>query len=297
MRRRRTPRSEDEVREKLIPAPPADPFEAVNGSPNGHAAAPPLEELRGAHVMRGETLTDELRGAHVMKGDPLLLVEYRALHAIKTDPFATPELIPSTPETAPVVSGAPKPVVRTPDRKAAGALTRKARPTKRQGAHSTASRRWGLVPVAGAAGALAVGLGGGGAFAFIFSSGSGSGQTTTGSPLTIAVTARTGTADLLPGLAGAAYFVLHNTNSFRATFDQVAPGAAVVSNNTRLCASSYVSIARALPYRFSPAVTVSPGGTSGIQSIAGIVKLASNAPSTCQGVTFTVTLTLSGQSS
>jgi hypothetical protein len=277
----------------MIPAANADLVGAVNGSLNGHPAPPPLDELRGAHVMKGEAPTDELRGAHVMKGDPLLSVERRALHAIKAEPFATPELITCTPEAAPVMSGGPKPAVK------AGARTpeRKARPTKRQGAHATASRRWGFVPVAGAAGALAVGVGGGIAFAFIFSNGSGSGQTTTGSPLTIAVAARTGTADLLPGGAGAAYFVLHNTNSFRATIDQVAPGATVVSDNTRLCASSYVSIARTLPYRFSPAVTVSPGGTSGIQSIAGIVKLAPNAPSTCQGVTFTVTLALTGQSS
>jgi hypothetical protein len=262
-----------------------------------------LEEPRGAHVMKGEAPRVEPRGDHVMKGDPFLSVERRALHAIKAEGLSTPELSTFTPEAAPVVCGTPNPAVnagtRTPERKAAHALTRKARPTKRQGAHTTASRRWGLVPVAGAAGALAVGLGGGGAFAFFMghSSGSGTGHTTTGRPVTVAVTATTGAADLLPGRAGTAYFILHNTNSFGVTFDQVAPGATVVSENTGLCANSYVSIAQTLPYSFSPAVTVSPGGTSGIQSIASIVKLAPNAPGTCQGVTFTVTLAFSGQSS
>jgi len=116
-------------------------------------------------------------------------------------------------------------------------------------------------------------------------------------PVTIAVTATTGTADLLPGAAGAVYFTLHNTDSSGATFDQVAPGATVVSDNTGLCASSYVSIAQTLPYTIPTAMTVSPGATSGVQSIASLVKLASNAPGMCQGVTFTVTLTLSGKSS
>jgi hypothetical protein len=144
-----------------------------------------------------------------------------------------------------------------------------------------------------------VGLGGGGAFAFFMSQGvgSGSGDTTAGGPVTIAVTATTGKADLLPGAAGAAYFTLHNAGSSSVTFHQVASGATVVSDNTSLCASSYVSIAQTLPYTVPTAVTVSPGGTSGIQSIASLVKLAPNAPGTCQGVTFTVTLTLSGQSS
>jgi hypothetical protein len=32
-----------------------------------------------------------------------------------------------------------------------------------------------------------------------------------------------------------------------------------------------------------------------MQSIAGLVTLSSSAPSACQGVTFTVTLTLSGR--
>ena len=289
-----------------------DTLDAVD---NGAVAAPPpavasvntpefqLEEPRGAHVMKGEAATDEWCGAHVMKGDPLLSVERRALHAIRAEPLATPVLSTSTPEAALMVCDAPNPAVRAgtrkPEHKAAHALSRKARPARRRGFRATASGRWGFVPVAGAAGALAVGLGGGAAFAFFMSQGvgSGSGYTTAGGPVTIEVTATTGKADLLPGAAGAAYFTLHNANSSSVTFHQVASGATVVSDNTSLCASSYVSIAPTLPYTIPTAVTVSPGGTSGIQSIASLVKLAANAPGTCQGVTFTMTLTLSGQSS
>jgi hypothetical protein len=111
------------------------------------------------------------------------------------------------------------------------------------------------------------------------------------------VAATTGKADLLPGHSGAVSFTLHNTASSSATFDQVVSGASVVSDNTALCANGYVSIAQTLPYSLPTPITVSPDGTSGVQSISNLVALASNAPNTCQGVTFTVTFTISGQSS
>jgi hypothetical protein len=310
MRRQRVNHAEDQIREKMIPAAVGCHVAATNGwlngdgSPNGHPPpAEPEDEPRGAHVMKGEAPTDEPRGAHVKKGDPLLSVERRALHATAAELPVTPVFSTSAREAAPLVSTAPDLVltVQVPTKQADRDMKRVARTTKRQGAHATASRRrWGLVPVAGATGALVVGLGGGGAFAYldaVLGHGSGSGQTTAGGPVTAPITATTGTADLLPGRAGAAYFTLHNIDSSGDTFDQVAPGATVVSDNTSLCPSDFVSIAQTLPYTIPTAVTVSPGGTSGIQSIANLVKLAPNAPGTCQGVTFTVTLTLSGQSS
>jgi hypothetical protein len=153
-----------------------------------------------------------------------------------------------------------------------------------------------MVPVAGALGAVAVGLGGGAAFAYVGGS-SASNDASTISVVAVKADGTTGSADLLPGRQGAAYFTLHNPNSLDVTFDEVVPGASVVSDNTALCGSEYVSIAQTLPFEIRPAVTVSPGGTSGIQSIPDLVRLAPNAPSTCQGVTFTVTLTLSGHSS
>jgi hypothetical protein len=140
-----------------------------------------------------------------------------------------------------------------------------------------------------------MGLGGGAAFAF-FTGGPGSGDASTGTPVTVKATATAGPGDLLPGRAGAAYFVLHNANPFAATFGQVA-GATVVSDNTNLCPSSNVSIAQTVPYTIPTAIAVGAGATSENQSVGNLVKLAPDAPSTCQGVTFTVTLTLSGQSS
>jgi hypothetical protein len=261
----------------------------------------PAGEPFGAHVMKREASRDRSYGAHVSEGDPLLSVEHRALHASKAVLLATPEFGPFPPEAETVVCGASNPAAQATDstlgHEAAPSLPRRARRTKGGSAHARVTRRWGLVPIAGAAGVLVAGLGGGAAFAVLVSQGSGMGQTTTGSPVSIGITATTGSADLLPGRAGTAYFTLHNTASSAATFDQVTSGATVVSDNTDRCASSYVSIAQTLPYTLPTAITVSPGGTSGVQSIADLVQLAPAAPGTCQGVTFTVTLTLSGPSS
>lgn len=297
----------------------------------------PLLSIDGwaVHAMLDPAPTDVSRGAHVMQGDPLLSIERRALHAMRGQapedvPLGAPmtvgdipsvdhasedrttsaftvdvltrmDVSASTAEAAPPVSAAPEQAAaveaRTTPRRDAHAMKRAALVTKSQSSRAIARRRWRLVPLAGAAGALALGLGGGSAVAFIVSQGSGSSQATTGGPVTIPVTATTGSADLLPGRAGAAYFTAHNTASSSTTFDQIASGATVVSDNTALCGSGNVSIAQTLPYTLPTPVTVSPGGTSGIQSIANLVALAPNAPSTCQGVTFTVTLTLSGPSS
>jgi hypothetical protein len=46
----------------------------------------------------------------------------------------------------------------------------------------------------------------------------------------------------------------------------------------------------------SPTITVGSGVTTGPMSIAGLISMSPSAPSTCQGVSFTVGLTLSGQS-
>ena len=286
----------DAVDNEAVAAPP--PVVASVSTPEFQ-----LEEPRGAHVMKGEAATDESCGAHVMKGDPLLSVERRALHAIRAEPLATPVLSTSTPEAALMVCDAPNPAVRAgarkPEHKAAHALSRKARPARRRGFPRHGERSVGLRPCRWCRGRLGSGPWRWRRIRLLHEPGRGLGLGlhNGGGPVTIAVTATTGKADLLPGAAGAAYFTLHNANSSSVTFHQVAPGATVVSDNTSLCASSYVSIAPTLPYTIPTAVTVSPGGTSGIQSIASLVKLAANAPGTCQGVTFTMTLTLSGQSS
>ena len=136
----------------------------------------------------------------------------------------------------------------------------------------------------------------GGAYAYWRTTGSGGGSGKVGSAVTVTVNAATGTGVLHPGASGPAYFTLNNTNPFGATFNQV-NAATVVSNDTAHCASSNVSITpTSFPYTFSPAVTVSGNTTSGTLSIPGLVTLSSASPNGCEGVTFNVTLTLSGTS-
>ena len=149
-----------------------------------------------------------------------------------------------------------------------------------------------LVAVVG----LVLGLGGGAAYAYFTTTGNGPGSASAGSPLTMTVTATTGTPDLLPGGDGAAYFTLTNNNSFGATFNTVAIGATVVSQDTTNCPSSNISIAQTLPYTFSPPVTVGANTNSSTLAILNLVKLSSAAPAGCQGAKFTVNFTLSGRS-
>jgi len=254
------------------------------------------EERRGAHAKNGELVTGIPRGAHVKQGDPLLSIEARALHAVGAGTPTTLDLTSYAPEEI-------RPVV-------ASNRSRRSGPSPRSGASRTTRRgslglrgsargRWRLVAGAGAAGALAVGMGAGSGFAYLEGHGSGTGTTqiATGSPIAVSVSAQTGTSDLLPGRAGSVYFTVRNATSSGVTLDHVNPGATVVSDNADLCASSNVSIAPTLPYAIPTAVSVGPNSASGTQSIANFVKLAPDAPGTCQGVTFTVNLTLSGQSS
>jgi hypothetical protein len=302
----------------VIPASLTPP-EAVASN----VAPAPAPKRRGAHVCRNDPLLDGVSGAHARRDDPLLA----GLHVRADEPLAATSLevhVTEADALVIVVNGAHvtasdplavevvaaqatidealvwMPVVEEPPQ----VLAEPARPHTSPsepvtGGHGASAkvrrRRWRLVPVAGAAAALAAGLGAGGAYAYFIAKGSGTGHTATGSPVSVTVTATSGAADLLPGRAGAAYFTLHNTNPFAATFNVVATGATVVSNNTIACPSSNVSIAPALPYALSPALTVSAGATTGPESIPGLVKLAATAPSSCQGVTFKVTLTLTGR--
>jgi hypothetical protein len=278
-----------------------DDVPAIDAIAQFDAVVALFDEPRGAHIMRGQVVTDEPRGAHVRRTDPLRAVEHRALHAASGDLLSALALTASTPDAAlldqELASTAPADDGLTPaDAATRPARTRPIRTPKRHRTRASARRRPALIPVAGALGAVAVSLAGGAAYAYL-ANGRGHGDASTGSPVTVKAEATSGSADLLPGRPGTVYFTLHNPNSFGATFDQVEPGATVVSDDTDLCPSSDVTIAQALPYTIPAAVTVSPGGTSGTQSIADLVVLASNAPSSCQGVTFTVTLTFSGQSS
>ncbi len=229
-----------------------------------------LGQIGGAHVRAGEPLVAGIRGAHVRADDPLVRRIF-GVHVRADDPLAAeaPNTGVGADETVEVVARSSR----------------------------SGRRHWHVVPVVGTLGALVAGLAAGGAYAYFASTGSGAGQNMVGSPVSVTVTAESGPAALLPGGTGGLSFSLHNPNPFGATFTQVLTVGTPVSGNTVACPSSNLSVVGSSPSTLSQAITVGAGATSGTESMADFVRLAAGAPNACQGVTFTVTFTLSGHSS
>jgi hypothetical protein len=158
-------------------------------------------------------------------------------------------------------------------------------------------RRWPLASLAGAAALLAAGLASGSAFAYFGSSGTGGGGSFVGAPVAVTLTAVGGGADLLPAGNGALHFTVRNANPFGATFTRVVTAGTPVSTDPAACPSSDLTVVQTLPFTFSPAVSVGADATSGPQAIPDFVQLSPDAPDTCQGVTFTLDITLNGTAS
>ena len=138
--------------------------------------------------------------------------------------------------------------------------------------------------------ALTVMLTAGLAVALWTANGTGSGNARALTAQTITVNATTGTADLYPGFAGGdVHFTLTNTNPYAVTFDAMTPGA-ITSSNPGACSASNVTASSATGL----SLPVGANATSGAQSIANVVAMDSGAPDGCQGVTFTIALTLTG---
>jgi hypothetical protein len=136
----------------------------------------------------------------------------------------------------------------------------------------------------------AIVTGGGIAAAAWSANGSGSAQAKALTAQTLTVTAATGAADLYPGFAGGdTYFTITNANPYPVKFTSMTAGA-VTSSNPSGCPSSNVSVANAAGLNLN----VAANATSPTQSIADVVTMVAAAPDTCQGATFTITLTLSG---
>ena len=151
-------------------------------------------------------------------------------------------------------------------------------------------RGWVLLTVA----SVVVVVFSGAAFAYFRSTGGGTGKGATGSPVSVTVNAASASNDLFPGHTGTVKFTLNNTNAFTANFTSVTAGS-VTSGNQTNCPAANVTVA-ALPYSIST-ISVASGQTTATETIAGLISMSSSAPSLCQGVSFSVTLTLSGQSS
>jgi hypothetical protein len=106
----------------------------------------------------------------------------------------------------------------------------------------------------------------------------------------LTVTAATATADLYPGFTlGDIFFSVNNPNPYPVTITSMTPGT-VTSSSPTLCPATNVTVASASGLN----IPVAANSTASGQAIANVVTMASTAPDGCQGVTFTINLTLTG---
>lgn len=143
----------------------------------------------------------------------------------------------------------------------------------------------GVIGAIGAAGLVLGGV----AVALWTATGTGSGEARALTAQMITVSAVTGTADLYPGFtAGDLSFSMNNPNPYGVTFTSSTAGA-VTSSDPTGCPASNVTVGDASGLSLSVGAGATAGG-----SIADVVSMSALAPDECQGVTFTVALTLSG---
>ena len=130
----------------------------------------------------------------------------------------------------------------------------------------------------------------GAAFAMWSSTGVGSGNAKALTAVNITVTASTGTADLYPGFtSGKVSFTSANTNPYPVTYTSMTSGTVTSSDQTN-CPASNVTVANASGL----SLLVPTGATAQAGTINNVVTMAAGAPDGCQGVVFTIGLTLSG---
>lgn len=147
----------------------------------------------------------------------------------------------------------------------------------------------------GAAVVMATGVG----YAFWSTSGSGTGTAGTGTPkpIVISTTGVTQPTDLVPNGTGVVVARLDNTvtattgNNFTVQVTKVNT-VTITADDAANCPATNLSVNKTLPYTLPAALSVN-ANTTALVSIADLVKLATAAPDTCQGKTFTITLSMS----
>ena len=151
-------------------------------------------------------------------------------------------------------------------------------------------RRRGLLLLLGSI--LAVSVAGGIAFALWSTSGTGSGSAKAITAQTLTVTAAASpTADLFPGASGALQFTVANPNPYPVSLTSISYGS-VTSSDQANCPASNLTLGAG--GALGTPISVPASGTSGAVSVPSAVTLAVSAPNGCQGVTFTVAVTLTG---
>lgn len=112
----------------------------------------------------------------------------------------------------------------------------------------------------------------------------------------LVVTARTGPADLYPGVTGAVYFTVNNPNPYAVTLTTVAYGA--ISGGKAGCDATLVAnIVKAVAAPTTIPALLVPAGATVDASIAGALTMPLTVADACQGATFDIQITISGVSS
>jgi hypothetical protein len=136
-------------------------------------------------------------------------------------------------------------------------------------------------------GALIVGV----ALAAWTATGSGSGSAKAITAAASTASTDTATADLYPGFNGGdLYFKVDNPNPYPVRFTSMTPGT-VTSSDPSGCPASNVSVSSESGLTIDVAANTT---TAVSKTIEDAVSMAGAAPDACQGVTFTVAITLSG---
>ena len=151
--------------------------------------------------------------------------------------------------------------------------------------------------VSGAAAAAGLVIGGTIAFAAWSLSGAGTGSSVAYTAQTVTINAvalPSSAASLFPGgPAGSVYFTVTNPNPYPIKITNIA-WSAPVSNNTAACPSSVISVDQNAPTSgFN--LTVPANGVSNQIQVNSVLDLAFSATDSCQGVGFSVTVTVTGQ--
>ena len=127
------------------------------------------------------------------------------------------------------------------------------------------------------------------AFALWSTSGVGTGSAKALTAQSLTVNAATATADLYPGFTqGDVYFSVNNPNPYPVTITSMTPGAITTSNPS--CVATNITVASASGL----SIVLPANSTATGQTITNVVTMLSTAPDACQGVTFTIGLTLTG---
>ncbi|MCU1392593.1 MAG: exported protein of unknown function [Ilumatobacteraceae bacterium] len=124
------------------------------------------------------------------------------------------------------------------------------------------------------------------------SSGSAAGKAISATPLTITAAASP-TADLYPGATGGIQFTVTNPNPYPVSLSGWTASALASGDTTNCPVSGNVSLATSTGTLGTP-IAIAAGATTAVQTISGVISMTNTAANGCQGVTFTVTLNMTG---